>query len=163
MKRKTETLAQKAWKEVKAQSASAIKKEIQALLREIVILRDGGCIFRNYPEAGKCGGWRSDGELILQADHISSRGNSTTYALTDNVVCICRNHHTFWKRKNPAEWTDITRKHIGVERFDRMISLGKEKARHSYTTYDWGKIALGLKDDLKKLSLDSNIAKIEIV
>lgn len=34
-----------------------IKVRIQALIREIAILRDGGCALRFYPEAGLCGGY----------------------------------------------------------------------------------------------------------
>jgi hypothetical protein len=62
-----------------------LKKEVQALVRDIVIIRDGGCLLAdkthlfssfNLPQ---CGGYRKDGELILQADHLISRGNSATF------------------------------------------------------------------------------------
>jgi hypothetical protein len=156
------SLAGKAWAKSKGNKkpkrlgkskseTTQLKDEIQALLRQIVIERDGGCIFRNYPDAGRCGGYRKDGELILQADHISSRANSQTYGLSQNVVCICRNHHTFWKRQYPSEWTDLTRNYVGVAVFDRMIALGREKARQSFTAWDWAKVAYGLKDELTKL------------
>jgi hypothetical protein len=39
-----------------------LKDEIQCLVRDIVIIRDGGCILRNYP-GHKCSGFRNDGEL----------------------------------------------------------------------------------------------------
>ena len=54
---------------------SQLKREIQRLLREIVIKRDGGCILRNIRH---CGGVL--GEAILQADHLISRSNSATFA-----------------------------------------------------------------------------------
>jgi hypothetical protein len=148
---KKPTPAQKAWKAVKAQSSSEVKKEIQKLLRQIVIIRDGGCIFRHYPEAGACSGWGSvSGELVIQADHISSRGNSLTYGLSQNVIGICAGHHGFWKKRHPALWAELTRKHIGEERFKQMVKLGSQTARQSFTAYDWGKVAIGLKAELKQ-------------
>src|SRR5947209_88202 len=48
---------------------SELKREIQALCRDIVILRDGGCFFRRYP-GHICSGYAQDGHLILQADHM---------------------------------------------------------------------------------------------
>jgi hypothetical protein len=56
-----------------------IKDEIQNYVRAIVIIRDGGCIARNEPWH-TCSGYRNDGELILQADHLITRGNGATYA-----------------------------------------------------------------------------------
>lgn len=82
------------------------KRNIQALLREIVIRRDGGCIFRlpkyientSYAQTGvpPCNGYRNDGQLVLQADHLISRSNSATYADSRLVVCVCKGHHG-WK------------------------------------------------------------------
>lgn len=33
---------------------------------------------------------RNDGELILQADHLTTRANSATYADTRLIVCVCK-------------------------------------------------------------------------
>jgi hypothetical protein len=80
-----------------------IKGNIQALLREIVIIRDGCCILRDLPariryfyEVPDCNGYRKDGELILQADHLITRENNATYADSRLVVCVCQGHHG-WK------------------------------------------------------------------
>src|SRR5205823_1491479 len=43
------------------------------------IQRDRGCIFRHYPEAGACGGYRKDGALILRADHLNTRARNISY------------------------------------------------------------------------------------
>ena len=81
-----------------------IKDEIQHWVREIVILRDGGCIFRginayDFLDGGKigiadkvsgfpkCNGYRNDGELILQADHLLP--NTATKA---EQCCGCTGH-----------------------------------------------------------------------
>lgn len=77
-----------------------IKQEIQDTLRAIVIARDGGCVLR-YPNLAPfsypyCGGYANDGHLVLQADHLITRGNSGTYADSRLVVCVCKSHHG-WK------------------------------------------------------------------
>ena len=56
------------------------KVRIQALLREIAIKRDGGCILRLYPDAGQCGGFApKSGHLILQAEHLNTRERNISY------------------------------------------------------------------------------------
>lgn len=80
-----------------------IKDRIQDLVRDIVIARDGGCIFRDAPfevtqgSGPPCGGYAKDGHLILQADHLITRANGATYSDTRLLVCVCRNHHG-WKK-----------------------------------------------------------------
>jgi hypothetical protein len=71
--------------------SSELKREIQRLLREIVIKRDGGCILRGVRH---CTG--IPGEAVLQADHLITRANSATYADSRLVVCVCRRCHA-WK------------------------------------------------------------------
>jgi hypothetical protein len=46
-----------------------VLQNIQDLLRALAISRDKGCVLRDYPEAGACGGYTKAGELILQAPH----------------------------------------------------------------------------------------------
>lgn len=70
-----------------------VKDEIQAVLREIVILRDKGCVLRM--ERG-CGGELGAIGVVLQADHLITRANSATYADSRLVVCVCRRCHA-WK------------------------------------------------------------------
>jgi hypothetical protein len=50
------------------------KDNIQQLARQIVIIRDGGCILRNllYRDFPQCG-------PVLQADHLVTRADSATY------------------------------------------------------------------------------------
>jgi hypothetical protein len=57
-----------------------VKQQIQALLREIAIVQDGGCILPHYTGSGACGGYRRDAQLILQAEHLVTRANSVSYA-----------------------------------------------------------------------------------
>jgi hypothetical protein len=77
---------------------AAIKREIQYVAREIVIARDGGCILRDlhYDGIPECNGYAKNGQLVLQADHLITRGNAATFADTRLIVCICKGHHG-WK------------------------------------------------------------------
>lgn len=98
------------------ESPSAIaKREIQSLVRRIVILRDGGCILRNLVDAPPCSGWRKDGQLVLQADHLITRANSSTYADTRLVVCVCKGHHG-WKKYNKEQYDDVVSRVLSPER-----------------------------------------------
>lgn len=74
---------------------SETKQRIQDLLLAIVKLRDGGCILRVLPWH-TCTGFAKDGHLILQADHLITRGNAATYADSRLVVCVCKGAHG-WK------------------------------------------------------------------
>lgn len=141
----------------KGQSPTALAKdEIQDLLRAIVIIRDGGCFLRNFYEvAGRCGGWRNDGELILQADHINSRAFSVSYADTRNVLCLCRTHHGFWKDRNPATYMVLARQYI-IENFGENHWKWVERVlidRKPYlmTAWDWQKQVLALKKELSTI------------
>ena len=122
-----------------------------AALREGSIKRDGGCILRHYPEAGECGGYRNDGELILQADHLNSRANSVSYGDLGNVVCLCQRHHIFWKKQNPFAFTFIVAKPIGPERWTLVQKFIVDKKPYRMTLYDWQKIAMGLRAEIDAL------------
>lgn len=72
---------------VSKSDTATLKREIQALLRAIVIQRDGGCILKKI---------RHCTDTVLQADHLITRANSATYADSRLVVCVCRSCHA-WK------------------------------------------------------------------
>ena len=136
---------------IKGISETAIlKEEIQAVLREICIIRDKGCILRNYPEAGQCGGYRGDGELILQYDHINSRSYSVSYGDSRLGVCVCKRHHIFWKRQHPAEYEKLVRKNIGEDRYKLLERVREDRGGHKI---DWKLTLLGLKQELKKAGI----------
>ncbi len=130
---------------------SETKEEIQALLRQIVILRDGGCVLRNYPETGECGGYRNDGELILQAEHLHSRTHSATFADTRNIICICRNHHIFFKPKDSQLYWEVVRKHIGEKLWTWLQAVRNDHRPHKP---DWKLSKVVLEQELRHLSTD---------
>ena len=93
------TPAQKAFRKFKEDTAQTVKDRIQAILRQIAIIRDGGCVlapFQGKDGIPHCNGYRKDGELVLQYDHLNSRGFNVSYADARLGVIICKGHHG-WK------------------------------------------------------------------
>jgi hypothetical protein len=144
---------------VKGDSDTAtLKDEIQGLVRQIVIKRDGGCIFRDLPDRiynqPPCNGYRKDGELILQADHLISRGSSATFADTRLIVCVCKGHHG-WKsvgsNLRKREYDEIVRKIIEKERVALWDKHEAERfSSNRKGSYDWKLEILALKQELKQ-------------
>ncbi len=128
-------------------STSDLKREIQAILRQITTYRDGGCILRHYPRTGMCGGHRKDGELILQAEHLHTRSNASSFADTRLVVCLCQRHHIFYKPQHADEYYRIVREHIGKERSDLLTRVQSDYSPHKQ---DLKMDLLALKQELKK-------------
>ena len=145
-----------------------IKDDIQAALREIVIKRDGGCIFRDelqwqqkpgliiYSSNGvpPCNGYRKDGALILQADHLITRGNSATYADPRLVVCVCKGHHG-WKsvgsNLRKQQYDAIVRQLISKERVELWDKM--EAQSWKPTKVNWQLELAALKRELAKMSV----------
>lgn len=125
------------------------KREIQALLREIVIKRDGGCVLRDYAETGKCGGYGSkSGKLILQFEHLHSRSHSISFGDSRLGVLLCQRHHIFWKPQYSQRYWEIIEEVIGPTRWDLL-----QKVRNDHKPYkmDWKLVILGLKKELNDL------------
>jgi hypothetical protein len=134
---------------VKGHSDTAdLKDEIQSILRSIVIKRDGGCILRHYSEAGVCGGYRKDGTLILQAEHLHTRANAASFSDSRLVVCICRNHHIFYKPQHADEYYRFVRNHIGKQRSDLLTRVQDDRTPHKT---DLKLELIALKNEYQKL------------
>ena len=134
---------------------ATVKDNIQALLRQIVVRTDGGCIMRFYPEAGPCDGYTKVGDLILQAEHIVTRANSISYADLRNIVCLCVGHHKFFTHNRAAFYFDIIRRHVGEERWAWLQKVEAEYKAHKtrrYTLSDWKKEEAYLKTKLAALA-----------
>ena len=139
---------------VKGTSTTAqLKDDIQATLREIVILRDGGCWLRNYkervtPQYRECGGWRKDGGLILQAEHLHSRSNANSFSDSRLVVCCCQRHHIYYKPQFSDEYNALAREFIGEENARLWDRVRDDRSPHKQ---DLQLELLVLKQELKKL------------
>ncbi|HXP70741.1 MAG TPA: hypothetical protein VOA88_15775 [Candidatus Dormibacteraeota bacterium] len=131
------------------------KRRIQALLRELAIQRDGGCVLRIFPEAGPCGPRRSDGQLILQADHLVSRARSVSFGDMRNIVCLCRNHHIYFKQRHGRLYWDLIQKAIGPERWEWISRVERDQKAYPMSLADWLKIEMALKQELAMQSLQA--------
>lgn len=126
------------------------KKEIQRLVREIVIVRDKSCVFQK--ERGHiCTGFANDGHLIYQADHLISRSNSATFADTRLIVCVCKGIHG-WKsvgaNLRKAQYDERLKKILPKERVALWERCEKESWRA--TKKDWKLEILALQKELKQ-------------
>lgn len=128
--------------------AQLAKEEIQELVRQIVIKRDGGCIYRGRKDLPPCNGYRGDGELILQADHLITRGKNIGFADTKLIVCACKGHHTA-KTFDPNDiYPAIIKELIGEERAKYWDKVKADRRPYHYTLWDWQKTILALKQEL---------------
>ena len=125
------------------------KQRIQKILREICLLRDKECILANVP-GFTCNGYRNDGSLIYQADHLITRSRPHLYHDIENVVLICRGHHGGWKKNNPNEYDRIVRGIVGEERWQRLQEKNKLSPA-PYSEREWLKIEKDLVGELAKL------------
>lgn len=133
-------------------SSSVLKREIQALLRQIVIKRDGGCFLRHYkskitPQYANCGGYRNDGELILQAEHLHTRSNASSFSDTRLVVCVCQRHHIYYKPQHSAEYNELARDFIGKKNAQLWDRVKEDRTAHKV---DLVLEKLALEKELKK-------------
>lgn len=128
----------------KSKSDVAVAKDnIQKLVRQIVIKRDGGCILRGVR---RCGG--EIGYVTLQADHLVTRANSATYDDTRLIVCLCVKCHG-WKHWHKEEYDDLVRTILSEARvalWDRAMKDSWRPVHH--VTSDWQLSIVALKQEL---------------
>jgi hypothetical protein len=128
-------------------------QNIQNLLLAIVKIRDGGCILRNVP-GHYCNGFANDGHLILQADHLITRGNAATYGDSRLVVCVCKGAHG-WKsvgsNVNKAQYDALVRTLLPAGRVKLWEACEADSWRtHRTTAYDWQMVEVALTAELKQ-------------
>lgn len=130
---------------------SVLKERIQYLVREIVIKRDGGCVLRDSPGAGACGGYGSkSGKLILQGEHLVSRSHSASFADTNNIVCICYRHHFHFKKQHSKLYWDLIEGIIGPKRWEMVEYWEQEVSSHQTSKVDWKLAIIALEQELKQ-------------
>lgn len=132
-------------KEGKSEVALA-KKRIQALLRELAIRRDGGCILRKH--LGMLPSRYRECDEVLQAEHLNTRGASGSYGDMRNIVCLCRRHHIFFKPQYSQLYWEIVEKHLGEEGWAWYKRVRDDYKAHPMRLWDWQQVELALKQDL---------------
>lgn len=151
LKRGKTSLRRTKLRPVGKSTTAQLKRDIQSLVREIVIIRDGGCVLRNIRH---CGGEAGVEGVVLQADHLIERSNSATYADPRLVVCVCRRCHGWkhFKKSNHDEYDQMIRKILPKDRVELWDRCRSEKWKAH--KMDWEMERLYLKHELKKLSTD---------
>jgi len=127
-------------------TSSEDKREIQTLLREIVIKRDKRCILygkRCYHEYGK-------DDIVWQAEHLIERSNSATYADTRLVVLVCKNCHGWkhFKKSNHDQYDEWVKEKLSPEIIKYWDRCKADWGAHKT---DWKLTIVALKQELKQL------------
>lgn len=125
---------------------ATLKREIQRVLRAIVIARDGTCILRKI---------RRCADTTLQADHLITRANSSTFADSRLVVCVCRSCHA-WKSLGPddrkEQYDALVKTLISPQRVALWDAAKQELWRpHPTRTNDWRLQLLVLERELQQM------------
>lgn len=118
------------------------KRRIQALLREIVIKRDGGCVIGTYFKTNAAC------NTPLQAEHLITRSNSATFGDTRNIVCLCQYHHIFWKPQHSRAYWELIEEIVGPIRWAWLELAEADRSPHKV---DWVLTELALKNELALL------------
>lgn len=126
---------------------AVLKDDIQALLREIATKRDGGCILRDLRGIPRCSGYRNDGELILQAEHLVTRSSTNYFGDTRNIVCLCKFHHIIWKPQYSKDYWEAIEKVLPPARWQWYL---RAKADDRPYSVDLKLVKLALENELKK-------------
>lgn len=119
-------------------NSAVLKRQIQALLRSCIILRDGGCLLRGHAHCTE----------VLQAEHLITRSNLATFADLRNLVCLCTYHHLYFKQQHSMEYWNLIREKIGEVRW-RWLQLAQ--ADHSPHKVDLQMELIALQLELKKM------------
>lgn len=150
-KRKTTKPMKRTKIRVVGKSTTAeIKKDIQALLREVVMLRDGRCILYGQKCMHKIG----DEGIVWQAEHLIERSNSATFADSRLVVLIAKNCHGWkhFKKSNHDMYDAMVKKVLPKERVELWEKCEANSWKPTKTTsYDWMLAKIVLERELSEL------------
>ncbi len=135
------------------ETAKELKKDIQAILREIVMLRDKKCILYGIKCNHEIG--VNDEGIVWQAEHLVERSNSATYADLKLVVLVCKNCHG-WKhftKSNHDQYDRWVKTKLSPDRVAHWDRCCEDSWRA--TKVDWKLTKLALEQDLNKLKNES--------
>jgi len=129
-------------------AVSKSKDRIQGLLRQNAIKRDGECVLRQVEhllpqQYFNCGPLRSDGQVVVQAEHLVGRKNSISYGDMDNIILLCQRHHFYFKQQHGALYWHMVRMVIGEERWEKVQEWERQEKAHQATRMslsDWKQI-----------------------
>jgi hypothetical protein len=123
---------------------SEIKRDIQALLREIVIKRDKKC--------QRCGVASETPNVVFQCDHLLSRAHSATFADSRLCVLLCRPCHG-WKslgsNLRKAQYDHLIKLSLSKDRVELWDKCEQDSWRPvQRRAYDWQLAKVALENEL---------------
>jgi hypothetical protein len=130
------------------------KVRIQELLRQLALIRDGGCVLFDAAGTGNIPYCHSqdtkDGHMVMQYDHLNSRQFNVSYADLRLGVILCQGHHK-WKhssKRNEKEYDALVRQIIGPERATLWDRVENDRKTYAMSAWDWAKVEIALTKDL---------------
>lgn len=135
---------------------SVQKRKIQALLRQIVMIRDKGCVLAQI----RCNRRIEDAGVVWQADHLLSRSNAATFGDSRLVVLVCQPCHA-WKslgsNLRKAEYDRLVRTLLPKERVSLWDMAEIDAGRHKGVKMDWTLVEISLQKELDMLTLPPEV------
>lgn len=116
------------------------KKEIQRLVREIVMIRDEGCFLK---------GFRFQCNEVLQADHLISRGKNIGFADTRLINCLCSAHHTAKTFDKSGDYEEELAARMDKERTILWQRTKKDRKPYPMSAWEWSKEIIALTKELE--------------
>lgn len=129
---------------MRKQTVKGLKKQLQAIMRQIVIARDGGCVTCPLWRELLPKGWYPNTD-VLQAGHYYARGAKSIKYDLRNVHCQCRTCNSKHRYQPEAYTLYLTRK-FGKEWLDRLT---KDKYTPAPQIENLGSL-MTIKEELKK-------------
>ena len=145
---------------LKKQSSSPVaqcKRRIQALLREIKMLEQGGvCWVEKYPDLMRLLGPHDD---VWQYDHCNTRARNISYGDSRLGVGVCKRHHYFhdttYDKEKKAAYEKGMLKFIGPANRKLLKMVKEDRRSHTFTEFDWALIEIQLKKEVETLKKDA--------
>ena len=134
----------------KGKSPTALlKDEIQAWLRQLVILRDKKCILHGIRCNHEVG--VNDEGVVWQAEHLIERSNSSTFADSRLVVLVCKNCHGWkhFKKSNHDQYDEWVKSKLSKERVALWDRVRGDRTPHKV---DLKLELLALKQEYQRLT-----------
>lgn len=83
------------------------EKKVDEVFSKWIRCRDGRCL--------KCGTQNN-----LQCAHVFSRTARSVRWFENNAITLCYKCHMFWAHKNPIEFTEFIKSHLGTRKFNEL-------------------------------------------
>ena len=95
-------------------------------------------------------------DIVLQYDHLNSRGFNVSFADIRLGVILCQGHHAWKTFRAKKQYDIIVRQIIGPVRAALWDQVEQDSKPYPMSAWDWAKVEIALKQDLEKISSSLN-------